>query len=238
MSGRLSVFASGGGTNLQALLDHFDGGPGSGRGEVVLVVSDREGAGALERAERAGVASRVIPVAGRAEDEVASETLATLEEAAIDVVALAGYLRLVPPAVVERFRDRMINIHPALLPAFGGKGMYGRRIHEAVLETGCRVTGATVHLVDERYDTGRILAQWPVPVRPGDSAGTLAARVLRVEHRLYPVAAEAVLDAAARGEPPRALPVTTDEDGGSFFRLAGGEPPTVEEFRRVLGAGG
>ena len=195
MSGRVAVFASGGGTNLQALLDHFGGGLGAGRGEVALVVSDRTDAGALERAERAGVPTRVITVAGRSERDVARKTIAALEEARVDVVALAGYLRLVPPEVVERFRGRMVNIHPALLPSFGGKGMYGRRIHEAVLEAGCRVTGVTVHLVDERYDTGAILAQWPMPVREDDSPETLAERVLGIEHRLYPVVVEAVLAA-------------------------------------------
>jgi phosphoribosylglycinamide formyltransferase-1 len=96
----------------------------------------------------------------------------------------------VPAEVVAGFRGRIVNVHPALLPAFGGKGMYGRRVHEAVIAMGCRVTGVTVHQVDERYDEGRPIAQWPVPVLPDDTAETLAARVLRVEHRLYPLALE------------------------------------------------
>lgn len=234
MSGRIAVFASGGGTNLQALLDHFCGGPGQGRGTIALVVSDRAEAGALERAERAGVPTRVITVAGRPTTEVSRETIAVLDDAGVDVVALAGYLRLVPAPVVERYRDRIVNVHPALLPAFGGKGMYGERIHAAVLEAGCRVTGVTVHGVDERYDTGRILAQWPVPVRPDDSPESLAERVLRVEHRLYPLVVEALIEAAARDEPLRPMPF----DGASMFRLAADDGPSVDEVRRALGMDG
>jgi len=113
-------------------------------------------------------------------------------------VVLAGYLKLVPPAVVARFRWRMINIHPALLPAHGGPGMYGNRVHAAVLTSGATESGATVHYVDEQYDRGPIIAQQRVPVRPGDTAETLAARVLEVEHRLLPLV---VLELARRGLP-------------------------------------
>jgi phosphoribosylglycinamide formyltransferase 1 len=189
-----AVFVSGGGSNLQALLDRFASG---GAARIALVITDRQGAGALQRAAAAGVPALHIPTGGRTADEVAQDTLAALHRYGIELVALAGYLRLVPAAVTQAYRDRILNIHPALLPAFGGHGMYGRRVHEAVLAAGCRVTGATVHRVDERYDEGRIIAQWPVPVLPGDDASTLAARVLQVEHRLYPAAVEAV--AARRG---------------------------------------
>ncbi|MGH7672459.1 MAG: formyltransferase family protein, partial [Gemmatimonadales bacterium] len=125
-----------------------------------------------------------------------AELLAALTEA--DLVVLAGYLKLVPAAVVVRFRWRMINIHPALLPAFGGPGMYGRRVHEAVLASGATVSGATVHYVDEQYDRGPIIAQARVPVRPDDTPETLAARVLEAEHRLLPMV---VLELARRGVP-------------------------------------
>jgi formyltetrahydrofolate-dependent phosphoribosylglycinamide formyltransferase len=188
---RLAVFASGGGSNLQALIDHFNG-EASDVATVCLVISDRTEAGALARAERAGIPHRVIAVAGRASDELARETLTLLEEERIDFIALAGYLKLVPEAVVRAYRHRIVNIHPALLPAFGGHGMYGLRVHRAVLESGCYVTGVTVHFVDERYDEGRPLLQWPVPVIRGDTAETLAARVLRAEHAVYPVAIEAL----------------------------------------------
>lgn len=189
MSIRTAVFASGGGTNLQALLDRFrDGGPA----EVALVVSDREAAGALERARQAGVPALHIPVRHRSDGDVARDIVNALREHDIQLVALAGYLRLVPTRVIGAFRDRIMNVHPALLPAFGGHGMYGRHVHEAVLARNCRVTGATVHWVDENYDEGRIIAQWPVPVLPGDTPDALAARVLRVEHQLYPAAVAAV----------------------------------------------
>src|SRR2546428_133334 len=101
------------------------------------------------------------------------------------LVVLAGSLKRFPPAAVARLRWRVINIHPALLPAFGGSGMYGRRVHQAVLASGVALTGATVHYVDEEYDRGPIIAQWPVPIRPDDTPETLAARVLAVEHRLF-----------------------------------------------------
>lgn len=198
MSLRVAVFASGGGTNLQALLDRFNSHDAPAR--IVLVVSDRSDAAALERARNAGVEAVVIPVAGRPIDYVSRETLVSLESADVDLIALAGYLRLVPPAVVRRYRNRILNIHPALLPAFGGKGMFGLRVHRAVLDAGAKLSGATVHLVDEEYDTGEIITQWPVPVLPGDTPESLAARVLRVEHLLYPAAIELVARRLERGD--------------------------------------
>jgi phosphoribosylglycinamide formyltransferase-1 len=160
---------------------------------VALVLSDRSDAPALARA-----AERSIPTVALGAPSDAREWLAVLELHAVDLVVLAGYLKLVPAEVIARYRDRIINIHPALLPAFGGKGMYGRRVHQAVLASGARESGATVHLVDEAYDRGAILGQARVPVLPGDDADTLAARVLEVEHRLLPAA---VLAAAAAGRP-------------------------------------
>ena len=196
MSIPVAVFASGGGTNFQSLLDHqSDDAPM----RIVLLVSDRAGVGALERARKAGVVSRVIPVTGRALEEVGTETLAALQELGVQVILLAGYLRLVPPEVVRAFRRRILNIHPALLPSFGGKGMWGHRVHEAVLASGATLSGPTIHFVDEEYDTGSIFAQWPVPVLPADTVDTLAARVLEIEHILYPLAAEHLCRAVERG---------------------------------------
>jgi phosphoribosylglycinamide formyltransferase 1 len=189
---RIAVLASGGGTNLQALIDRFHGS-GDSPVRVELVVASRPGVGALERAERAQIATLVLDPAGDAcvslRDALASHN--------IDLIVLAGYLRQVPEGIVKDYRERILNVHPALLPGFGGKGMYGMHVHRAVLAAGVRVTGATVHLVDERYDEGRILAQWPVPVLPGDTPETLAARVLRVEHLLLPAAVEVY---AGRGD--------------------------------------
>ncbi|MEX1182910.1 MAG: phosphoribosylglycinamide formyltransferase [Gemmatimonadota bacterium] len=197
MSVRIAVLASGSGTNLQALLDHFRTDDSA---DITLVISDRADAGALARARAADVDSEHVEVRGRSDDDVARQTLALLEQHGIDMIALAGYLRLVPARVTERFRSRILNIHPALLPAFGGAGMYGRHVHEAVLAARVKVTGATVHFVDERYDEGRVIAQWPVPVLPGDDAATLGARVLRVEHRLFPVVVAAVARSLGHSE--------------------------------------
>ena len=192
----VAVFASGGGTNFQALLDRQS--PDCA-GRIVLLISDRPEIGALERAEKAGLDTRVIPVKGRSLDEVGEETLAVLEEFEVRVILLAGYLRLIPPAVVRAFPRRILNIHPALLPAFGGKGMWGHHVHEAVLASGATFSGPTIHFVDEEYDTGSILAQWPVPVLAGDTPDSLAARVLSVEHILYPLAADHLFRAVTAG---------------------------------------
>jgi phosphoribosylglycinamide formyltransferase-1 len=186
----VAVAVSGRGSNLEALLRAL--GPDA-PARVALVLSDRSDAPALARA-----AERSIPTVALRDPSDAREWLAVLELHAVDLVVLAGYLKLVPAEVIARYRDRIINIHPALLPAFGGKGMYGRRVHQAVLASGARESGATVHLVDEAYDRGAILGQARVPVLPGDDADTLAARVLEVEHRLLPAA---VLAAAAAGRP-------------------------------------
>jgi formyltetrahydrofolate-dependent phosphoribosylglycinamide formyltransferase len=225
----LAVFASGGGTNLQSLLDRVNLA-GSTWGRVALVLSDRPQAGALERARVAHVPSAVVAVAGRPEEDVAVEINTLLDTHAIDVVALAGYLRLVPAQITTRFRGRIVNIHPALLPAFGGKGMYGIRVHRAVLEAGCRVTGVTVHYVDERYDEGRPLAQWPVPVLAADTPETLAARVLAVEHCLYPLALELLAARIADGRPLGVLPATA----GPSFLLTDASPDDAT-IRRALG---
>ena len=205
MTLRAAVFASGRGSNFQVLTEYASGGsPGvSQRGdpsawEVVLLLTDQKEAPALERADALGVEWKVI-AAGHEPAEAAEHMLHALREAAIDMILLAGYLRLVPGEVVSEYSGRMLNLHPALLPSFGGKGMYGRRVHEAVLEAGVRLSGATVHLVDEEYDRGRILAQWPVPVILGDTPEALAKRVTDVEHRLYPAAADNLARAIAEG---------------------------------------
>lgn len=222
---RLAVFASGGGTNLQALLD---GMPQGTPAQVCLVVSDRADARALDRARSAGVEAVHVPMRDRPVDEVSADLLELLHRHRCDFVALAGFLRLVPPAVVSAFRDRIVNIHPALLPAFGGPGMYGRHVHDAVLAAGCRVTGATVHVVDERYDEGRILTQWPVPVFPGDTTDTLAARVLRVEHQLYPATIAALANAA------ESTRTTTVDARGDMFRLSARTAALQEEMATLM----
>jgi phosphoribosylglycinamide formyltransferase 1 len=190
----VAVFASGGGTNLQALLDREAGGTAY---RVALVVSDRPDAGALARARTAGRPVVVIPVKDRPPDEVETQALDALRDHRVEMILLAGYLRLVPLGVVRAFDRRMLNVHPALLPAFGGAGMWGMHVHRAVLEAGVDTSGLTVHFVAEDYDTGSILAQWPVPVLPDDDPDTLARRILRVEHALYPEAADCLARAIA-----------------------------------------
>jgi len=188
---RVAVLASGGGTNLQALLDALTDSP---LARVARVITNRPDAGAVQRARQSGVATTVLR-----DPTDTAELLAALDATpGAELVVLAGYLKLVPSAVVARFRWRMINIHPALLPAHGGPGMYGRRVHEAVLASGAAESGATVHYVDEQYDRGPIIAQARVPVRPDDTPETLAARVLEVEHELLP---RVVLELARRGMP-------------------------------------
>lgn len=182
---RVAVLVSGGGTNLQALLDALHDSPIA---RIARVISSRPDAGALERARRAGVPTTVLRDAGDP-----AEVLSAL--AGAQLVVLAGYLKLVHASVVARFRGRIINIHPALLPDFGGAGMYGRRVHEAVLASGAKESGATVHFVDEEFDRGAIIAQEKVRIESGDTPDTLAARVLEAEHRLLP---RVVLELARR----------------------------------------
>ena len=190
MTMRVAVAVSGRGSNLEALLR--DGGPAP-PARVVLVLSNRQDAGALERARAHGLPAEVLP-----DPADAADWLARLERHQVDLLVLAGYLKLVPAPVIGRYRQRIVNVHPALLPAFGGRGMYGHHVHEAVLKSGARESGATVHLVDEDYDRGAILAQGRVPVLADDTPDRLAARVLELEHRLLPAV---VLAAAAAGHP-------------------------------------
>jgi phosphoribosylglycinamide formyltransferase 1 len=191
---RVVVCISGRGSNLTALLDAL---PAGAPARVILVLADRPDAGGLSVAAGLGVESAVLRDASDA-----SEWLDHLDRVGADLVVLAGFLKLVPAEVVARYRGRILNVHPSLLPAFGGAGMYGARVHRAVLASGAAESGATVHVVDEVYDRGPILAQERVPVEPDDTEDRLAARVLAAEHRLLP----AVVLAAARAGRPVPLP--------------------------------
>ena len=192
---RVAVLASGGGSNLQALLDAC--GPDA-PARVVLVASNKPACGALERARHAGVETAVLQ-----DPASAAGILGVFTSAGTHLVVLAGYLKLVPVEVTRAYSGRIINIHPALLPAFGGAGMYGMHVHGAVLAAGCTVSGATVHHVTADYDRGPVIAQWPVAVRGDDTAETLAARVLEAEHELLPAV---VLAAARAGRVVRMVP--------------------------------
>jgi phosphoribosylglycinamide formyltransferase 1 len=184
----IAAFGSGGGSNFRAILASIEAGtiPGA---RIGAVISDRVDAGILEIARTHGlpalhIAREQFPGA----EEYAGALLDALRGHGVTFVVLAGYLKLVPQQVVSAYRGRMLNIHPALLPRHGGRGMYGHRVHEAVLAAGDSESGATVHLVTEEYDRGPIVLQKSVPVLPGDSAETLAARVLAVEHEIYSAA--------------------------------------------------
>lgn len=190
---RIAVLASGGGSNLQALIDHFASLGDRRAGDIVLVASDRTDAGALERATHVGIPTATLASSRHPDATPMDELLAAHR---VDLVALAGYLKHVPHEMTRRFAGRILNVHPALLPAFGGPGMYGARVHRAVLAAGDTTSGPTVHFVDDVYDHGAVIAQWPVPVRLDDDEHTLAARVLRAEHLLYP----RVVQAVAAGE--------------------------------------
>ncbi len=167
------VFASGGGSNFEAIAAHCKSGDINGR--IVLLVASKPGIGAIEKAGKYG-----IPVF------IGNPAPTALWQCKPDLICLAGYLKMIPQEILDICP--VMNIHPALLPAFGGKGMYGHYVHEAVLAAGEKKSGATVHFIDGEYDKGQIILQREVPVLPGDTPDALAARVLKVEHEIYPEA--------------------------------------------------
>jgi phosphoribosylglycinamide formyltransferase-1 len=199
---RVAVAISGRGSNLAALLDAL---PPGGSAGVALVVSNRADAGGLGLVRDRGVPTHVLVNSTEAE-----EWMKVLSSASVDLLVLAGYLKQVPAEVVARYRGQIINIHPALLPRHGGAGMYGIRVHQAVLAAGDLESGATVHLVTEEYDRGPVLGQARVPVLPSDTPESLAARVLELEHRLLPAA---VIAAANAGH---AVPFSLEHEGATL----------------------
>lgn len=185
---KIAVFASGGGTNLQALIDAAN--EDRLNGSVAAVVSNNSGSYALVRASDNGIPAYHLSAKTHPQkDSLVRALLDMLSNNGINLIVLAGYMKLLPIDIVRRYRNRIINIHPALLPKYGGKGMFGMNVHRAVLEAGERRSGATVHFVDEIYDHGAILIQRTVPVLENDNEEILAARVLEVEHRILPLAA-------------------------------------------------
>ena len=183
----LCVLASGSGTNLKAILNAAEKRKISSK--VALVISNNSGSGALRTASKHKIPSYHLSHAQfNSEKEFTGKLLSLLKKNKVDLIVLAGYMKMLSPVIIRKFKNRIINIHPALLPAFGGKGMYGIHVHEAVLSSGVKATGATVHFVDEIYDNGAVILQKEVPVKPGDDAEKLRKRVLRTEHRLYPEA--------------------------------------------------
>jgi phosphoribosylglycinamide formyltransferase-1 len=186
---KVAVLISGSGTNLQSLIDSC--ADASFPAEIALVISSNRKAFGLERARNHSIPAVVMRRKDfGTEQEYADEMLKRLKEHHIEIVCLAGYLKLIPSSIVRHFENRILNIHPALLPKYGGAGMYGMRVHEAVIAAGESESGPTVHIVDEIYDHGRIFMQRKVPVLPDDTPDVLQQRVLAVEHELYPEALE------------------------------------------------
>lgn len=179
------VFASGSGTNFQALIDAVE----SGRidAEIKGLISNRPDNQALKRAASHNIETRIlIPGQFGSRQAYTTELLLQLKKWKTDLIVLAGYMIKIPTALIKKYENRIVNIHPSLLPKYGGKGFYGRRVHQAVIDNNETVSGCTVHLVTEEYDAGPILAQQKVEVRPGDDADSLSRRILKEEHKLLP----------------------------------------------------
>ena len=209
MNLRVAVFASGGGSNFQAIAEN------ALNYRVTLVVCNRSKAGVLDRAHALDVSTHVLSPRTFESDRLYADTLLDLlHTEKIDLITLAGYLCKIPAPVVKAFWGRILNIHPALLPRFGGKGLYGQRVHKAVLEAKESFSGATVHFVDEEYDTGPILLQKKVPVLPDDTPDSLAERVLAVEHKIFPEAIELIAQGRVQIKGRRVIiqPIKTHDD--------------------------
>lgn len=184
---KIGVLISGSGTNLQALIDNVK--KGLINGEIAIVISDKKGAFGIERARKHGIKSIEIDKKECADKNVFMKSIMDeLEKHQVELVVLAGFLSILSEDFIERFRNRIINIHPSLIPAFCGKGYYGQRVHKAALDYGVKVSGATVHFVDEGADTGPIILQEAVKVEEDDTPESLSARILKVEHKLLPEA--------------------------------------------------
>ncbi|KAL0442999.1 UNVERIFIED_CONTAM: Phosphoribosylglycinamide formyltransferase, chloroplastic [Sesamum latifolium] len=180
----LAVFVSGGGSNFRSI--HEATLNGSVYGDIVVLVTNKHDCGGAEYARSKGIPVIVFPKRKDTEEVFSAEDLVSaLRSVKVDFILLAGYLKLIPAALIQAYPKAILNIHPSLLPAFGGKGYYGMKVHKAVIASGARYSGPTIHYVDEQYDTGRILAQRVVPVLAKDTSEELAARVLHEEHKLY-----------------------------------------------------
>ena len=187
---KVAVLVSGGGTNLQALIDKVSGGE-LPQVELVKVISSRDDAFALQRAADAGIETAVA--------KEQSAVLQELEDSGAEMIVLAGYMKVLSPEITERYRNRIINIHPSLIPKYCGRVFYGIRVHRAVIEGGETESGATVHYVDEGVDTGKIIIQEKVPVLKGDTPEELAARVLETEHRILAEGLKKAIEALNEG---------------------------------------
>lgn len=201
---QIAVFGSGRGSNFGAILDALERGRIT-EARISLVLSNNSQAGILELARAHGIAAVHLSRKQFADEPAyVRAVLDLLRTHEVNFIALAGYMKQVPPEVIAAYRNRIVNIHPALLPKFGGRGMYGMHVHNAVIAAGESVSGATVHFVDEEYDHGAIVLQKSIPVADNDTPDTLAARVLAVEHEIYPEAIRLFAEGKAQGVSPNA----------------------------------
>ncbi len=192
---RVAVLVSGGGSNMQSIIDSTKTGILKGLAKVVLVISNNPNAYALERAKKENIKTLCVERKNYADEfSFNAEILKNIEESKADIICLAGYMRIVGANIIEKYPNKILNIHPALLPKYGGKGMYGHHVHEAVVKAKEKKSGATVHIADENYDTGRIVVQQEVDVYDDDTPQDVAKRVLEVEHKIYPLAIKKLIE--------------------------------------------
>lgn len=189
----LAIFASGAGSNAEKIIEYFEG---NDRIQVALVVCNKPTAGVLKIAEKHGISSILIEKEGFFSQ---NSCVSALKDHQIDFIVLAGFLWKVPDALVNAYRGKIVNIHPALLPKYGGKGMYGMRVHEAVIQAGETESGITIHYVDEHYDEGDIIFQAKCPIEPGDTPDILAQKIHVLEHRHFPVVIAELLNSESQG---------------------------------------
>lgn len=195
---RIAIFASGDGSNAENIIRYFQSGDNGG--EVVLVVCNKPDAKVIQRSHDLGVPAVVM---SKAQINDRERMMAVLDSYSVDLIVLAGFLLMIPPFLIAQYRDRIINIHPSLLPKFGGKGMYGRHVHEAVVDAREEITGITIHLVDEEYDSGRFLFQASVAVTPADTPAEVECKVRALELQHYPrVIADALAHSNKTGFKP------------------------------------
>lgn len=191
---KLAVLVSGGGSNLQSIIDETKNGILKDIAEVVIVISNNPSAYGLERAKKENIKSVALDYKNMDKNDYDKQLYNLIKESGADLICLAGYLKKVPDIIVKEYKSRVLNIHPALLPKFGGKGMYGHFVHEAVVKAKEKKSGPTVHYVDENYDTGSIILQTEVPVYETDAPEDVAARVLVQEHIIFPKAIKKVIE--------------------------------------------
>ncbi|MGD0037467.1 MAG: phosphoribosylglycinamide formyltransferase [Bacteroidota bacterium] len=195
----IAVFASGRGSNFLAILNAIDARilPA----QIVVLISNKSDVGAMEIARAHNIPTQHLSQKMfSSEEALADAMLEALEKNHAEFIALAGYLKKIPARVIRQYCNRIVNIHPALLPSFGGEGMYGHRVHEAVIASGEKVSGATVHLVDEEYDCGPIVLQKTVTIAQNDTPDSLAAKILKIEHEIFPLALKAFAEGRVRIE--------------------------------------